>query len=114
MTELDENIKSMEQLMQPAEAVVDPTGIEMTEWTFTNDKTNPAISHLFRMFHESVFANKLGVMHALNTEDNKVQTLLVGVEITEDKQVITWPIAKILTEEEQGKYKAPDGNGNYL
>lgn len=114
MTELDQALQNMEAQMEKAEAPVDPAGREVDELTFTNDKTNPAISHLFRMFYQSVFENKLGVMHALNTVDNKVQTIIVGVEITPDNEVITWPLAKILTEEEQGVYKAPDGNGNYL
>lgn len=113
MTELDKNLEEMQQLMAEPEPVTDANGVEMDEWCFTNDKSNPAIRHLFRMFYESTFSNKLGVMHALNTEDNKVQTLIVGVENTPDG-VITWPLAKILTEEEQGKYKAPDGNGNFI
>lgn len=90
-----------------------PTGIEMDEWVFTNDKTNPAVRNLFHMFYESVFRNKLGIMHALDPETELVSTLIVGVEVTPDG-VITWPLAKILTEDEQVKYKSPDGQGNYV
>lgn len=89
-----------------------PTGLEMVEWVFTNDKTNPAVRNLFHIFYQSVFKNKLGLMTALHEPSGKVQTLLVGVEIVDGK-TITWPLAKVLTEDEQSEYKAPDGLGNY-
>ena len=89
-----------------------PTGLEMTEWAFTNDLTNPAIRNLFHMLHQAAFVNKLGVMHALHKPTGTVQSLIVGVEVT-DNGVLTWPLAKILTETEQTEYLAPDGNGNF-
>ena len=104
----------LQELMTAPEPVTDATGVEMDEWCFTNDKSNPAIRHLFRMFYESVMSNKIGVMHALNTETNKIETIIVGIELSPAKEVMTWPIAKVLTEEQQGCYKAPDGSGNYL
>ncbi len=85
---------------------------EMEEWVFTNDKSNPMIRQLFHLFYNSVFKNKLGLMHALHEPTKEVHTILVGVEITPEG-VVTWPIAKILTEDQQGQYKAPDGEGNY-
>lgn len=90
-----------------------PDEREMFEWTFSNDKSNNAIRQLFHMFYQIVFDNKLGLMHALNTESDKVETLIVGVEQTPNGTAC-WPIAKILTEEEQGKYKSPDGNGGWV
>lgn len=96
--------------IQPA---VHPAGIEMYEYAFTNDKTNPLFLKLFHMLTNAAFANKLGVMHAKNTETDTVQTLIVGVEHTADG-ITTWPLAKILTEEEQGIYLAPDGEGGWL
>jgi hypothetical protein len=89
-----------------------PEGMEMEEWVFTNDKTNPMVRQLFHLLYESAFKNKLGVMHAKLKDKDEVHTLIVGVEYT-DEGVITWPIAKILTEEQQSEYLAPDGNGNY-
>lgn len=89
-----------------------PSGLEMAEWVFTNDHTNPAIRNLFHMFYQSVFVNKLGLMTALHEPTGVVQTLIVGVEVTENG-VITWPLAKVLTEEEQSQYKAPTGDGKY-
>lgn len=90
-----------------------PGGLEMFEYAFTNDKTNPQILKLFHLLHSAAFANKIGVMHAKHLDTDTVHTLIVGVENTDDG-IITWPIAKVLTEDEQGGYLAPDGNGGYL
>jgi hypothetical protein len=89
-----------------------PTGTEMEEWVFTNDKTNPMVRQLFHLLYQSAFSNKLGVMHAKLKDKDEVHTLIVGVEYTPEG-VVTWPIAKILTEDQQSEYLAPDGNGNY-
>ena len=113
MTDLDKEIDGLTELLEnDPELATNLDGIVMDEYTFTNDKTNKAIRHLFHMFYQSVFKNKLGVMHARNKVDGKVHTILVGVELTPDG-TLTWPIAKVLTEAEQGQYEAPDGNGNY-
>ena len=90
-----------------------PAGIEMTEWVFSNDKAGEGIRKLFHMFMNSVFANKVGLVHALNTENDEIQTLIVGVE-PQEGGVALWPLAKILTEAEQKMYKTPDGNGGWL
>lgn len=89
-----------------------PTGQEMIEWVFTNDRTNPAVRNLFHIFYQSVFMNKLGLMTALHKPSGAVQTLLVGVD-TSNGHTITWPLAKILTEDEQTQYAAPNGEGGY-
>ena len=93
--------------------VEDGQGLEMEEWVFTNDKTNPAIRQLYRMIHYSIFENKIGLMHCKVRGEDKVHTVIVGVENTPDG-LVTWPLAKILTEEEQNEYLAPDGEGNYI
>lgn len=93
--------------------VPEEMGMDMTEWTFSNDKDNPAIRQLFHLLYESVFSNKLGVMHALNQVNNTVETIIVGLE-KGPEGVACWPIAKLLTEAEQAFYKSPDGNGNYI
>jgi hypothetical protein len=51
-------------------------------------------------------------MHAKLKDKDEVHTLIVGVEYTPEG-VVTWPIAKILTEDQQSEYLAPDGNGGY-
>lgn len=91
----------------------DLDGNYVDEFTFTNDKRNPMLTQLFRMFYTSVYKNKIGLMHAKVKGKDEVHTILVGVEITPEG-IITWPLAKILTEEEQDVYMAPDGEGNYV
>lgn len=107
---MDFDIKDVQQEVPE---VQHPDGIEMQEWVFTNDKTNPALRGLFRVLHMSAFQNKLGLMHALDPESNKVVTLIVGVDKDAEGNVICWPLAKVLTEEEQKVFKSPDGQGNY-
>jgi hypothetical protein len=100
--------------MQEVPETEHPDGCEMQEWVFTNDKTNPAPRGLFRLIHMSAFQNKLGIMHALDPDSNKVVTLIVGVDQNEQGSIVCWPLAKILTEEEQKAFKSPDGSGNYI
>lgn len=85
---------------------------EFDEWTFTNDKTNPAIRGMWHLFHSAAFNNKLGLMHSRHIPSGTIHTLIVGVEQTTDG-VHTWPLARVLTEDEQGTYEAPDGEGGF-
>lgn len=87
---------------------------EMDSWIFTNDSQNPMIQQLFHLFYDSVFQNKIGLMHALHAPTKEVHTILVGVDTDEAGGIVTWPIAKILTEDQQGEYKAPDGHGQFI
>lgn len=89
-----------------------PEDAAFTEWSFSNDKENAAIRQLFHMLYQSVFSNKLGVMHCKRKDSDLVDTVIVGVERTPEG-LATWPIAKLLTEEEQENYMAPDGHGNW-
>jgi hypothetical protein len=90
-----------------------PDGIEMQEWVFVNDKTNPAPRQIFHMFHDGAFKNKLGIMHAKLKDSDVVHTVIVGIEVNEEG-VFCFPIAKILSSEEQGAYMAPDGAGGWV
>lgn len=112
---LDDNVVPLFPEIPEAEH---PEGLELQEWVFTNDKTNPALPGLFRMLHESAYKNKLGVMHAKLKGEDKVHTLIVGVELVPhgrgEAEVVCWPIAKLLTEAEQEEYMTPDGNGNFF
>lgn len=87
--------------------------ITKDELVFTNDKSDQMIRQMFHMLYQMTYDNSLGLMHALNTETEKVETLIVGVNRTEDGYAC-FPIAKVLTDSEQGKYKSPDGAGNYV
>lgn len=111
-TELDEQIELASGDVNEAEH---PGGIEMSEWCFTNDKTNPHIRQLFHMFYNSVFANKLGIMHARVKGTEDVHTIIVGVEVLpEGAGVITYPLARLLGPDEQNQYEAPTGDGDYI
>jgi hypothetical protein len=111
----DSNVIPLFPEVAPAEH---PEGLELQEWVFTNDKTNPMLTHLFQLLHDSAYKNKLGIMHAKLKKDDVVHTLIVGVELIPagkgEAQVICWPIAKILTEAEQEEYMTPDGDGNWF
>lgn len=112
----DNSNNEIDETLALADTVVEaqhPDGKEMTEWVFTNDKTNPAIRQLFHLLMNSAFFNKFGLMHAKGKDDDVVYTIIVGVQETPEGTA-TWPIAKILTEEEQGMFLAPDGHGGWI
>lgn len=102
------------ELLAEATPAEHPDGIELQEYVFTNDKSNPSPRHLFHLLHESAFKNKLGVMHALHKDSHKISTVIVGVDKDAEGNTICWPIARLLTEDEQGQYMTPDGQGGYV
>lgn len=106
----------LEEILPTAEAtkVEHPEHREVIEWLFTNDKTNPAAINIFRIFHQVTYANSLGVMHAKKKDSDEIVTLLVGVDIQDDGSIQTWPLAKVLTPEEQNSFVSPDGEGGWL
>ena len=104
----------LEVINTPPEEAEHPTGMEMHEWVFTNDKQNPLIRHLYHMIYRATFANKIGLMHAKNKVTGEIETLLVGVDLVGDGQIATWPLAKVLSESEQDNYAAPRGDGTYV
>jgi hypothetical protein len=110
-TELDEQMELAHGVVEEAEH---PAGIQMMEWCFSNDKTNQHIRQLFHMFYNSVFANKLGLMHARVKGTEEIHTILVGIEAVPDEGIRTYPLARLLTKEEQDIYEAPDGDGNFI
>ena len=104
----------VETLLDEPTPAEHPDGHELQEWVFTNDKSNPSPRHLFHLLHESAFKNKLGVMHALRKDDHKIATVIVGVDQDAEGNLICWPIARMLTEDEQGLFMTPDGKGGYV
>ena len=110
--EIQEIVEVAEGKIKEAEH---PDGKEIVEWIYTNDKAGKNVMRqLFHLFYSGVFANRVGIMQCLDTETDKIETILVGISHTAEDSVVTWPIAKVLTEGEQGRYLAPDGNGGYL
>lgn len=87
--------------------------VELVEYIFTNDKTNPFAKQILHLVYDAAFKNLIGVMQAKHKPTNMIHTLLVGLERSEDGGVNTYPLARILSQEEQSEYLAPDGHGNY-
>lgn len=120
MTDMDVRKEAEEQMLDLALGNVKeaelPEGVqmEMDEWVFTNDKANFLPRQMFHILMESAFKNKLGIMHAKHKETGMIHTLIVGLDVHPEMGVITWPLAKVLTESEQNEYVAPDGEGGYL
>lgn len=105
------NVVPLFKEIEPAEH---PDGGELEEFIYTNDPNNPMLPRLFHFLYDTVFKNKLGVMHALNKETMKVSTLIVGVETAEDGTIMCLPMAKLLTAEEQELFCAPNGMGGFV
>lgn len=85
---------------------------ELVEYIFTNNKESPFPKNLLHLFYEGCFTNTVGIMEAKNKLTGNVELLLVGLEKAEDG-INTYPMARILSLEEQDNYLAPDGYGNY-
>lgn len=80
---------------------------------FTNDKQNPFAVKQLEMIYQAMLGSRIGLMHAKNTLTNKIETLLVGVDHV-DGGINTYPLAKLLTEEDMNIYLPPDGEGGYI
>lgn len=78
---------------------------------FSNDP-NPIKYNMLEMFCRGALTGTLGLMDAMNTETNEVETILVGISLEDGKQV-TYPLATLINAEASGKYLAPDGKGGY-
>lgn len=92
---------------QPAE------GVNMYEWVFANER-NPALLQLFHSLYEGAFKNRLGIAHCKNRTNDKLQTLIVGVNPTEGGGAQLYPLAVILEEDQLADFMSPDGHGGYV
>ena len=99
-----------EQLELPADNVPD----EFSEFVFTNDKTNTFPQNILHLFYTLVQEKYVGIMHAKHEPSGDIHTVLVGLEYDEAGGVSLMPMAKILSQQEQEEYLAPDGNGGYI
>lgn len=89
------------------------TPVEVVEYIFTNDPTNPNPQQILHLFYEGVFKNLVGIMHAKHKPSGEIHTVLVGLDKGGDGYINTYPLARILSREEQDEYLAPDGKGGY-
>lgn len=87
--------------------------VELNEYIFTNDHTNPFAQQVLHLVYESVFKNLVGIMQAKHKPTDEIHTLLVGLEQDGNGGINTYPLARILMQHEQNEYLAPDGKGGY-
>ena len=87
--------------------------VEMNEYIFTNDPTNPFPQQILHLMHDIVFKNLMGIMQAKHRTTGEIHSILVGLELADDGSVNTYPLCRILTQSEQAEYLAPDGKGGY-
>jgi len=92
---------------QPAE------GINMTQWVFANEQ-NPGLVQLFHSLYQGVFSNKLGLAHCKNVKTGNLDTLIVGVNPTEEGSVQLFPLAVVIEEADVMNWHSPDGAGGYV
>jgi hypothetical protein len=88
--------------------------VELIEWVFSADVKNPFPAQLLHLFYEMVSTNKLGIMQAKSTLTGSVDNILVGVDRNEEGELVTYPLARILNENELGTYLAPRGDGTFI
>jgi hypothetical protein len=101
---------SSDEILTPAE---EDTGL--IAYMFTNDaKQSYLLQQLLDMYYRGAYSNTIGIMSALNTETEETELLIVGVSHDEDGLTNTFPLARILTPQEVGKYRGPDGKGGWL
>jgi hypothetical protein len=68
---------------------------------------------LLQMILEGAINNQIGYMDALNKTSGEAERLLVGIELTNDGQYLTYPLARLLETDEVTNYLAPDGFGGW-
>lgn len=113
--------KNKKKLVDPAvDDIVDvsPSGDVIQEqeaimYLYTNEGNDAPAQSFLGMFYEGVLQNTLGIMRALNVETDKTELLLVGVNIDSNGSEV-YPLARILTPEDLGRYKSPDGKGGWF
>ncbi len=104
---------SNDDILETSQAAVSEDAQKYKLMIFSNDKSNPFPSKQLEMFYRAVIANKVGIMHAKNVETDAIETLLIGFE-QDAGELITYPLAKILSGDELNLYLPPDGEGGYL
>lgn len=87
--------------------------LELVEYIFTNNKTNPFPQQILHMLYDGVFKNLVGIMEAKHAPSGEIHTLLVGLDKADDGTIDTYPMARILSQAEQSEYLAPDGKGGF-
>lgn len=90
-----------------------PKEQEITLTVFSNTPADEAAYQVLQMFYKGAVVNNIGLMRAYNVETDQEELLLVGMEVTEEKGIDAYPLAKILVKEDVSKYLSPDGKGGW-
>lgn len=87
----------------------------MIPFVFANDTKNPAPFGILDMFYKGVLTNTIGIMIAMDTEQNKEVAILVGLSPQEGSSELTaYPLAMVLGEEHTKRFLPPDGKGGFI
>jgi|SRR5690625_286192 len=86
---------------------------DMTPHVYSNDPHNPVPYGLLDILYRQVFENRVGIMQAKEVSTGKEVPVICFVGDREDEDVALYPIARMLTEDEVGNYRAPLGEGKW-
>lgn len=87
--------------------------VDVNLYVFSNDTKDEGTVQLLQMFYRGAFTNSVGIMRALNTETDKVESILVGLEV-ENGETKLLPLAKILEPTDVPNYLSPNGKGGWF
>lgn len=87
--------------------------VEVHMLIIANDPNEQGNVQLFQMFYSGVFSNTIGVMRAKDKSTGNIESLLVGVEASEEGPKF-YPLARVLAPDEVSNYLSPDGKGGYF
>lgn len=88
-----------------------PVQVDVVLHVLAND-TPPMAEELLKTLYNATFKNQIGLMYAKNSETDKVEGILVGLQV-DGENFHCFPLAKMLTQDEAAVYLAPDRNGGW-
>lgn len=81
---------------------------------FTNAKDLRPLQTLLWGFYNGVAQNRVGIMSAFDTKQNKETLILVGLNEGEDGITECFPLAEVLASEDAERFLSPDGEGGWI
>lgn len=82
-------------------------------YIFSNDPNEQGTMQILQMFYRGAFENTIGIMRAKNTTTGKIESILVGVEISPEGTK-TYPLAKVYDPSDVLTLVSPDGKGGFF
>lgn len=87
--------------------------VDINLYVFSNDTQDQGTVQLLQMFYRGAYSNSVGIMRALNTSTDKVESILVGLEVEEGETKLI-PLAKVLEPQDVPNYLSPNGKGGWF